>query len=819
MIRESTRARRLAVGLARLGGDVRHAWRTVRRMPGLALVVILSLGVGIGVNTTVFSWVQMLVLRPIPGVRAPAELYLTEPRAETGSHPGVSWPEYQDLVRRLRAIPDLIAFRMVPFNVGEPGRAERTFGELVSGNYFRALELEPAQGRFITADEAARPGGAPVAVVSHGYWRSRLGGAPNAAGTVILVNGVELTVVGVAPDGFQGTHMGLTFDIWVPATMAPTLLAGSRELDDRSIRGYSAMGRLAPGASLDDALAEYAAFMNEMARAHPATNAGVQGLVLTFWEAARGPQRFLLPALRILQGIMLLLLLAVCANTANLMLARASARQREIGVRAALGAGRGSVMRLLLAESLLLALLGGGLGAAIAVWGTNALRAVPVLGAFPIRFQTSIDAIGLGFAILLGVLSGLLFGAAPALQLARIDPLRAIRAGARTASRSRMRSWIMGVEVGLALVVLVAAGYFLRTFGQTQDTDPGFTREGVLLAGYDLSNRGLGESETLTFATSMLDGLRAVRGVEAAAVAMAVPLDIHGLPLRGFTLEGRARAESGEDQALFNVVSPGYFQTLGIPLVAGRDFAELRDAAAPPQAIVNQAFVDRYLEGGEPLGRRVTVASRTAIITGVAKTTVNDAFGEDPTPIIYLSWRERPGYSGQIHVRSRPGSELALTPELRRVVSDLDASVPLFDVRTMAQHIERNLFLKRIPARMFVVLGPLLLALAAIGIYAVVAYSVARRTSEIGVRLALGATTKRVITDIVRESLRIVTIGATVGWLVAYMVYIHAARGRPLDLPVFLGVPVLLLLVAAVASWLPARRVTRVDPMLALREE
>ena len=383
-------------------GDLRHAWRSIVRMPVVATVVVVSLGVGIGANTAVFSWVQAMFLQPLPGVAGASRLHLIEPRNDTGSYPGASWLEYQDLKQRMRALPDLIAFRMVPLNVGEPGRVERAYGELVSGNYFSALGLTPALGRFLRPDETDKAGGEPVAVISHGYWQTHLSGDPNVLGRTIRVNGLPITIVGVAPKGFQGSVLMLNFDIWLPATMAPPLLAGSRELEDRSLRGYSVLGSLPPSNTPAQAQAELDQAMRELARTYPETNAKMAGEVMPFWQAPRGPQRMLGSALLMLQGLMLLLLLAVCGNTANLMLARASARQREVGVRLALGAGPWRVASLLLTENLMLALLGAALGAAIAVWATEAMRAVPVLGAFPIKFQTQIDAGSLAFATALG---------------------------------------------------------------------------------------------------------------------------------------------------------------------------------------------------------------------------------------------------------------------------------------------------------------------------------------------------------------------------------------------------------------------------------
>jgi predicted permease len=802
-------------------GELRHAWRSILRMPIVSAVVVVSLGVGIGVNTAVFSWVDLVVLRPLPGVHDAGAFHSVEPRAETGSYPGVSWLEYRDLRDRLRSFPELLAFRMVGFNVGERSRVERTWGQLVSGNYFSALGLTPAAGRFIRADEATRPGAEPVVVISYDYWTTRFGANPLAVGRTLRVNDRVLTIVGVTPSTFQGTILGLKFDLWAPATLAPALIAGSAELDDRSMRGYQVMGRLGRGVSREQAQAELEGVMRQLAQAYPKFNDKIHGEVLAFWQAPRGPQRMLAGALFTLQGIMLVLLLAVCGNTANLLLARATTRQREIGMRLALGAAPWRVVSLLLTEALALALAGAVFGVAIAVWATDAMRAVPMITTFPIRFQTSIDGLGLTFAAILAVFCGIGFGIAPALQLARVDPQAAIRSGLRGAGRSRLRHALMGIEVALAASVLLAAGMFYRSFTEAREIDPGFRRDGVLLAAYDLSARNMNGGAALDFAARLLDRLRALPSVEAAAIASSVPLDIHGLPMRAFTIEGRAQDPASPDRALSNTVTPDYFRVMNIPMRAGRDFADLRDGAAPPQAVVNEEFVHRFVDGGDVAvapGRKLRVRDRTYVIAGVVRNSISESFGEPPTPVMYLSYRDRPSSQGEIHVRTRAGAETLLAPQIERVVADIDPTLPVYDVRTLADHIEKNLFLSRIPARIFVVLGPLLLALASIGIYAVVSYTVSNRTSEIGIRMMLGATSRRVVSNIVGESLRVVAAGAMFGWLLALTVNLHLVRG-PIYLSVFVGIPVVLLTVAAIACWLPARRAAALDPIAALREE
>jgi len=340
-----------------------------------------------------------------------------------------------------------------------------------------------------------------------------------------------------------------------------------------------------------------------------------------------------------------------------------------------------------------------------------------------------------------------------------------------------------------------------------------------LLAAYDLSGRNPDEASEREFAARLLERLRSLPDVEAAAIATNVPLDLHGIEARPFTVQGRVRTEPGQDRAISNTVTPGYFKVMAIPLLEGNDFADMRDKAAPAQAIVNEEFVRRYLDGANAIGRRIQTRAGSFLIIGVARNSVYDAFGEPVQPAVYFSYRDISEDQGEIHLRTRSGNETALAAEARAVLRDLDPMLPLYDVRTFSQHIERNLYLRRIPARMFAVLGPLLLGLAAIGIYAVVSYAVTRRTREIGLRLAFGATSRRVVLQIIRENLGAIAWGMAIGWVLALLISVRAITKGPVNLPVFIGVPALLLSVATLACWIPARRASRIDPMAALRHE
>jgi predicted permease len=796
--------------------DLRQAWRGLRAVPLVAAVVVLSLGLGIGANTTVFSWLQMVRWKPLPGVADAATLQVLQMRTDGGVYLGSSWSVYRDLEPHTASFAWLVASRPTPVAIGDAPAVARAAALLVSGNYFEALDLEPAAGRLLTRADAAVPGREPVAVIAHDYWRSHFGADRSAIGRRLRVNGQTVTIVGVAPPRFQGTTLGLAFDLWLPATMAGDLIDGSRELVDRSQRGYTVLGRVRAGTTPAAAGQELDARLGDLARAHPDTDGGLRAELHAFNDPPRGPQRMLAGMLALMQSLMLLVLLAVCGNVANLLLARASVRQHDFGVRLAIGAPRWRIGRLVLLEALLLAAAGTAIGVALAVWGTQAVRAGEISGSLPIRFQTAIDGVGLAVAIGLGVLSATLAAATPAWLLTRMDPQQALREAVRRASRSALRDTLMGVQVALSLLVLVIAGLFFQRFQEGRGLDPGFRAEGVLLAAYDRTGRESAPDRNRQFAGDVLDALRAIPGVEAAALASSVPLDIHGLPARTFSLEGRAD-DGRPDRALLNVVTPGYLAVMGIPLVAGVDFAALEDAAAPPQAIVNQAFVERYAAGETVIGRRLIARDTAHVIVGIARTSTSDAFGEPPTPLVLYSYRDRPQASAEMHVRVRPGSEPAIVPAIRRAVAALDPALPVFDTRTLPEHIARNLVLRRVPAQMFLVLGPLLLALTAIGVYAVVDYGVSQRTAEIAVRLALGASVRAVIRRIVIETLAVVAIGVGAASLLAVAVDLHLVRGGVRDVPVLVGVPLLLLAVGAGAAWLPARRASRVSPARVLR--
>ena len=803
--------------------NFRSALRNLSHAPFLSAVIILSLAIGIGANSVVSSWLRQSVFAPLPGVTSP--VMLLEVRDDVGSYSGSNWLEYRDLPEMLPSFSAIAAHRVRALNLGDSEREDHVFSEYVSANFFSILGVQPALGRFFHSDEVAQPGSAAAVVISSTFWRNHFFGAADVIGRPLKLNGHTFTVIGVTPPDFRGAYNNLAIGVWVPLTMAAQLSPATIELTSRITRPYQLLAQVRPGVTsaqvktqLDNAARQFSA-LNRAAN----TNHDITFELMPVWRSPRGGA-ILVGSLATLQIFALLILVVVCANTANLLLARASTRVREIGVRLAIGAGRRHIIVQLLTESVLLAVLGAGLGVIGALWGVDALKQMPVPSSVPVSLSPHLDWFSLVFAVGLAVLCGILFGLAPALQLARADLLDSLRGGRGLAGgRSLMRDILVAAEVAVALVVLVLAALFTRSFNNSKKFDTGYDANRVLLASLDLAGRGYNQQTGATLLQNLLPRVAALPGVAAVSAAGAVPLDIRGLPRGNIDVEGRPYDPGHPEQIIYYNATPGYFATLGVPFVDGRDLAPLERTDLPPDAVVNEEMARRCWPGTSPVGRHFEVGGTFYTVAGVVRNAKYVTLNEAPQPAAWLTFRAQFIFSPTLAIRVAAGAPAGQLPNIRNAVRGLDADLSVIDVRTLAQHIDNNLVLQRAPARMLAVLGPLALGLAAIGLYAVIAYSLAQRTQEIGVRLALGASAHGVVGLMIWQGFRVVLVGACIGLALSFFAGFLLKNflvGVPLGDPlIYGGVPLLLLAVALLACWLPARRATKVDPMVALRAE
>ncbi|MDP9099785.1 MAG: ABC transporter permease [Verrucomicrobiota bacterium] len=798
---------------------LRHAFRIALKTPWLSAIVVLSLAMGIGTNTVVFSWLKGQIFEPLPGVSAP--VWSLETKDDTGNYVSTSWLEYRDLIDNVTSFDGIAAQGPRSFSLGNSERASRLFGEFVSANFFQVLGVRPALGRFFRPEEGDRPGAEPVAVISHDFWQTYFRGAPDVIGKSIELNSRMLTVIGVTPERFRGGMNSLGFDVWVPLTMATQLQPATLELSSRTSRPYLMLVQLKPGIAAAHAQGELNAAARRLIETYPETNKGLGYELLPLWKVPRGGQSVVY-ALATLQVFAFLILIVVCANTANLLLARASVRQREIGVRLALGAGPVRIVSELLAESLVLAIAGAGLGLLIAIWGVEAVKQVRMPANLPFRIAPHLDAASLIFAALLGSLCGVAFGLTPAWQLAHGDILQSLRGGRGSVSgRSRARDLLIGLQVAVALVVLVLAGLFLKSFHNSQAANPGFDADRVLIANVDLGGRGYDQAKGRVFLDQLLQRLAQTPGVARASAASNIPLDVREMATGVIDVIGAPF--DPERKVLYYNVTPGYFETMGMPFLEGRDLSPLSRIDLPLDAVINQEMARRYWPNESPIGRRFEISGQHYEIAGVVRNAKYTSLTEAPRPVAWLTMRAQFIFAPTLHVHATQGDPRSLIPAVRAAVLSLDPEIPLIEPRSLAEHVDTNLFMQRVPARMLAVLGPLALALSAIGLYAVLAYSLAQRTQEIAVRLTLGASPRSVVGLMIWQHMRVVLISALVGWLAAFALG-YAIRGSlvgigPGNPLVYAGAPALLLAIALVACWLPARNAAHVDPMRALRAE
>ena len=805
-----------------LGQDARLAWRMLRRRPGFGAVAVLSLAVAIGANATIFGLVDAVLFRPLPGSR-PAPLVSVFTSESDGNGFGVnSYPAFLDLAKQEAVFARLGASTMLPMRLTRGETSDRVLGLMVSGSWFGTLGATAAMGRAITPADDRVPGESPVVVLSDGFWRRHFGADPSLVGRTVEMNGHAWTVVGVLPPSFRGVLMGFTPDVYVPVAMEAWAAPGRIETPNRGGRSFMVVGQLAPGMTLAQARPRLDALAVVLGREHPASDSGRAFAILPEPESRPVPQLHgvVTTFMALLQGITGLVLLIACVNLAGLLLARGVDRRREIGVRLALGASRGRLVRMLVAESLLIGVLGGALGLALANIGTRALTAFQPPLPVPVTLDLTPDGRVTVFALVLGLVAALGFSLFPAWQTASPSLVGALHEDA-TARRSRMRSFLLVTQVALCLLLLAGAGLFVRALARAQSMSPGFEPRGVTTIAFDPSLAGYDLPRARAFYRRLVDEVRGLPGVESAATAHMVPLSLDWTE-SGVWLPGAANVDPQRPLDMpANAVSEGYFSTLRIPIVRGR---ALREQANAREAVVNESFAKRYWPGREPLGQRVGLEGPEGpwlTVVGVAKDSRYRSVGEAPQPFLYLPPDASGDDEATLFVRAAGNADVlpAVRTLLRREAPGLVAS----PAQALEQGIGASLLPGRLAGSVLAATGAVALLLACIGLYAVVAFGVSRRTKEIGLRVALGAQRRDILALVMSEGARLLAWGLAVG-LVLALAAGFALRGSlyglsPLDPAAYVAVLVLLSASALVACWLPARRAAAVDPMVALRQD
>lgn len=813
--------------------DLKFGVRALLKNPGFTAVAVLTLALGIGVNSTVFSIVNAFLFRPLP-VKDADQLVVLATKDSTFEVPyEVSYPNYQDLRDRTDVFSDVLACTNGVFNMASEGQPERTFAQLVTGNYFSMLGVEAAAGRTFTAEEGRVPGAQPVVVLSYGCWQQRFGGNESAIGRTIKLNGVPFTIIGAAPQSFTGTESVLALDIYVPLgtedRLYPKSAGRHAQRGDTELR---VMARLKPGVSVDQARAAVDVLARQLEQEYPETNKAT-----TFAMELETRSR---PVISISQnvpriaGVFMalvgLVLLIACANVANLMLGRAMSRQKETAIRLALGASRVRVIRLLLTESVVLALAGGMIGWLLSYWAIDWLANIRVSTDAPIRFAIEPDwrvqVFSLGIALLTGLISG--FG--PALQTTSPNLSESLKEGGRTSAasgRHRIRSVLVVGQVAVSLLVLICAGLFIQSAKNAEKMDFGFRTENLSMASMDPEAQGYDETRGRQFFKQLVDRARELPGVIDASVGSNTPLGFSN-SIADVFFEGRAAGRQEEERTtIFNtIVGQGYFQTMGTAVLRGREFNERDDKSSPRVALVNETMARRYWPEQDALGKRFAIKREGPFleVVGIVRDGKYVFIGEDPRAFFYLPFEQN--YRGDMTLfLHSAGDDAAALAGVRRVVRDLDVDLPLYDAKTMTSHLRDGLALLfvRLGARLATAFGLLGLALAVVGVYGVVSYSVSQRTHEIGVRMALGASPGDVLKLVARQGLMLTLVGVAIGLgasVLVTRVMTSLLYGISATDPVTFGIVALLLAgVALAASLIPASRALRVDPMVALRYE
>jgi predicted permease len=814
--------------------DIQYSLRMIAKTPGYAVIAILTLALGIGANTTIFSWINSTLLNPIPGLASPSEVVaLSLGRGADTPFP-FTYPDFEMMRDGQQSFVGLAGCNLAPMSLTGKGKPERIWGTIASANYFDVLGVRPILGRGFLPEEDQKPGGAPVAVISYRLWQTHFGASPDVAGQTIEINEHSYTIVGVAPAVFQGSQTGIRSEIWVPVMMEQRLVPRNDLLHDHHYFWFIVFGRLKPGVPLKQAQEEMTVLVKREVKNYPEEHRGHDSVTVSpMWRSPFGANQFLSMLLPMLMTIAGLVLLLACANVANLMLVRSVARRREIAIRMSLGAGRWRLVRQLLVESLLLALAGGVIALFITFWTAGTfMKFVPAMD-FPISLIVRADRAVLLATFVISLLTGVIFGILPALRSSSEAPVEVLKEDTGNLAgglrKARLTSGLVVAQISLSLVLLICAGLFIRSFKMAQQIDTGFNSHNSLIASYDLFTAGYTDASGAEFDRLLAARLESLPGAQSVAISSRVPLGLGGgssaVKPEGYVPQAN---ESMETQVA--MVTPHYFQTMQIPLVKGRDFT-LQDAMKSQRvAIVSEMFVKRYWPNQEAMGKQLSsdLTHEWFTVVGVARDTKVNSLNEKPTPFLYLpeyqvNRADRPTGSTMIVIARTTGDPLAFGKTVGNAVHDLNADLALFDVTTLELQEQLANFPQRVAGTFVGAFGLLALVLATVGIYGVTAYTTRQRTHEIGIRIALGASKPDILRLLLGHGLRLTLAGVGLGLAVSFALTRYLGTlllgVTSTDALTFSSVVVLLCAVALFACFIPARRAMRLDPMVALRHE
>lgn len=826
------------MNMERLIQDLRFGMRSMRKSPGFSLICVLSLALGIGANTTIFTVVNAILLNPLPVSDIPRLVEIdtidskTKVTLANATKLGMSYANCEDYQRQNQVLSGLACISFAPLTWSGKAEPKQIAGQLVSANYFDVLGVRPAVGRFFLPDEDTKPGGNNLAVLSHSLWSGKLGSDRDIIGKTLTFNATPFTVIGVAPRGFKGTFtIGPADEVWIPASMYGQVLAGFNKDNFRERRYLNTItaARLKPGVSLGQAEAELKTIASRLEREYPKENGGRSIAVSALADAAVGINQHdqFVVAGALMMGVVGLILLIACVNLANLLLARGVRREREISIRAAVGADRMRLIRQLLTESMASSLIGGLAGLLLAFVGVRLLWAYRPPFVETNDLDLSLDSRVLLFTFGLALLTGLLLGLVPAIKGSRADLATTLNAGGRSGSvtwtRGPLRSILVISEVALALITLVGAGLFIRSMQNAQRTDVGFESKRLFVMAFDLGSQHYDEAHGQQFYRDAIQRVTALPMVEAVAVASNLPLG-GGL--------GRTVFPEGKDElsgyrgtlTQLNDISPGFFDTLRIPLKRGRVFSDLDQTNTRPVAVINEAMARHFWPDQEAIGKRFHFFGETKLleVVGVVGNTVINQIGEDPQPLAYLPLTQDYAPAATIQVRTS-GDPRTVVATVRSQIQSLDRNLAITNVQTIEEVLDQGLWAPRMAAGLLTLFGAVALLLAGIGVYGVLSYSVSQQTREIGVRMALGATPREVLRWVVGQGVRLAAAGLAIGLIagLALMRFVSSLLfGISTHDPITFGAVALVLgLVAFLACYVPARRATKVSPVVALRYE